>query len=318
MRRAGQVNPVWAAALFVAALVVLLRALDVLPDGPFDVLSRAWPVLLVLGGLTLILRQRVPLSGVVSLLVSGVLLVGVVVIAYANQSGEVRDDYRETIAQAVGEPVTLLAVNVDTRTTAVDIRATDDDMIQGEFTGSASSMVTVDYTEDDQGRATFTLIETQRSGFPALDAVGRGRLLLEVPDNVAVAVAFAGDDGDLLLDMSGLQLERLAVEVADGDVAVTLPAYAPQSPNAIDQPGVITAQNGQITLFVPEAVAARLELNRAGSGIEPEFDEAVYRYLQGDVLEARGYEGDNPGLVRLRYVVTAPDGLIRVETVEGP
>jgi hypothetical protein len=117
--------------------------------------------------------------------------------------------------------------------------------------------------------------------------------------------------------MSGLQLERLTVEVANGDIAITLPAYAPQSPNAIDQPGVITARNGQITLFIPETLAARLELNREGSGIAPEFEDAVYRYLQGDVLEARGYEDAENDQIKLRYVITAPDGLIRVETVEG-
>lgn len=314
MSRVGLVNPVWGAALFGAAVILLLRALDVLSDGPFDVLSRAWPVLLILFGLTLILRQRVPVSGLVSLLVSGGLLAVVVVIAYGNQSTIERDDYRETIAQEISETVTLLIVNVETRTTAVDIRATDGGTLAGEFTGSMSSEISLAYGEDDQGRATFTLVESQRVGFPALDAVGRGRLRLEVPDDVAVAVAFAGADGDLLLDMSGLQLERLSVEVADGDIAVTLPAYAPQSPNAIDQPGVITAQDGQITLFVPEAVAARLELNRAGSGIEPEFDEGVYRYLQGDVLEARGYEDADSDLIKLRYVITANDGLIRVET----
>lgn len=314
MSRAGQVNPVWGLALFGAALVLLLRALDILPDGPFDVLSRAWPVLLVLGGLTFVLRQRVPLSGLVSLVVSAVLLAVIVFAAYGNQSGVERDDYRETIAQEIADSVTLLVINVETRTTAVDIRAADDGALTGEFTGSESSEISVDYAEDDQGRATFTLTESQRPGFPALDAVGRGRLRLEIPDDVAVAVAFAGGDGDLLLDLSGLQLERLAVEVIDGDIAVTLPAYAPQSPNAIDQPGVVTAQDGQITLFVPETVAARLELNRAGSGIEPEFDDAVYRYLQGDVLEARGYEDEANDLIKLRYVITAPDGVIRVET----
>ncbi len=318
MSRARLVNPVWALALFVAALILLLRALDVLPDGVFDVLSRAWPALLVLGGLMFLLRSRVPLSGLLSLVISAGLVAVVAFVAYGDQASQVREDYRQEVVQTVGGDVTLLVINVESQATEVDIRAATDEseaQISGQFTGSKSSELSVDYVEDDQGRGTLTLTETQRPGFPALDAVGRGRLRLVVPATVPVAVAFAGEDGDVLLDMSGLQLERLSVEVANGDVALTLPAYAPQSPNAIDQPGIIEARNGQITLFVPEAVAARLELNRQGSGIEPEFDDAVYRYLQGDVLEARGFEDEANDAVKLRYILTAPSGVIRVETV---
>lgn len=314
MSRVRGTNPVWGLALLATALVLLLRGLGVLPEGLFDLLQRSWPVLLVLFGLTLLLRARLPYGSVVALVVSAGLIAVMAAIAYANQSGELRDDYEAIIDQPISDSVTLLVVNIETRATEVEIRGGEAGApaLTGVFTGSASSAIEVSYAEDDLGRGEFTLRETEATDFPALEAVGRGRLRLDLPPQVPVALVFAGASGDVLLDMSSLQLERLNVDAESGNVAVTIPAYAPQSPNAIDQPGEIRAGNGTVTLFIPEDVTARLELNRQGSGLEPEFDEAIYRYLQGDVLEARGFETED-GTIKLRYRVTAPRGVIRVE-----
>ena len=47
-------------------------------------------------------------------------------------------------------------------------------------------------------------------------------------------------------------------------------------------------------------------MNRAGSGIDPQFDAGIYNYLVGDVLEAKGID-DEVVLEDLRpEMLTAP------------
>lgn len=310
MRR--HVNILWSIVLFGAALVVLLHALGVVPEGVYDLFVRSLPALLVFAGLSLILPTRIPLGGFVALIITGLLIAGLTVTAFSNQGDQLQDDQQEIIAQEIGEEITLVQINIETLNTDIELRATEGDSITGNFTGSTESLLTVDYREELDGRATFTFREALRNEFPVLDAIGRGVLELGIPSDRPVAIAFEGGDGSALFDMSNIALERLALQLDSGNLGVTLPEYMPQSPNAPDQPGIIIADDGDVTIFVPEDVAARFELNRRGSGIEPRFDDDVYLYLVGDVLESRDFEDAD---LQLRYEVTAPDGQIILETV---
>jgi hypothetical protein len=67
-----------------------------------------------------------------------------------------------------------------------------------------------------------------------------------------------------------------------------------------------------VTLFIPPTVAARLELDHGGSGIEPIFDSTVYEEIGGVLLENRNFA--NADIV-IRYRVVIPNGQIRVETL---
>ena len=59
--------------------------------------------------------------------------------------------------------------------------------------------------------------------------MGRATFHLEIPAGVAVDMDFKGGDGLVTLNMSGLSLERLNVDVAKGDAFITVPAYQPLS-----------------------------------------------------------------------------------------
>ncbi|MDX1993244.1 MAG: hypothetical protein SF029_12700 [bacterium] len=306
-------NLLWGLLLLAAALVILLGALNVIPDGLYDLFRRAWPALLVIVGLGALLRSRIPFANLFALLISGLLVVGMALVAYSSRATEERTDQQVPIAQQVSETTTLLEVNILTLATDVEIESTERASgITGEFLGSTESVIQVNYIEGEDNRATFIVQETRPSQFPRLDAVGRGRLRLQVPAGVAVALSFSSQDGDATLNLSNLSLERLSMVTRQGNVIVTLPVYRPLSPNAAEQPNEITADDGTVTIFVPEAVSALIDLERGASGLEPQFDENVYRYLQGDILEARDYEEAS---IRANYLIRAPRGLIRV--VEG-
>ena len=313
MQSSRHVSVVWGVVFVGCAAMVLLNALGSVPEGMFDLFLRALPAVLIFAGLSIVLPARVPLGGVVALVITGVLIAGVTITAYSNRAGKTQDSQQQAINQVIGETVSLLQINIETRDTDVELRASDStNIISGSFVGSTESELTINYIEDADGRGTFTFSEAPMRDFPLLEALGRGTLEILVPTGIPVSLAFDGDAGNVLFDMSNLALERLNLTLAEGGVGVTLPEYEPQSPNATDQPGTLTANNGDITIFVPESVAVRFELNRQGSGIDPQFDDRTYLYLVGDVLESRTYETAG---VALRYIVTAPDGQISIQNL---
>lgn len=305
-------NPMWGLVLLALAAFLLAHALGYVPTGVFDLVLRAWPVLLVLAGLSFLLRNRLPLGSGIALIVSGAIVVGLATAAYSGRASQQRTDYRQTINQPLGADATLLRLRVEALTTGVEFLAslTPSDAVTGDFAGSAESRVEVNYEQSADSSVTVTLREVQPGGFPTLESVGRGTLRVELPLNVPIDLEFTGSDGDVVLNLDGLELERLNVFVSRGDIVVTLPEYQPLLSDASGSHGNLTTRDGDLAIFVPPQVAARLELNREGSGIEPTYDANIYNYLVGDVLEARAIDSAS---VVVGYSLTVPRGRIRVE-----
>jgi hypothetical protein len=186
--------------------------------------------------------------------------------------------------------------------------------VKGQFTGNAASQIAIAYEEADDRSATLTLTQTRPDGVPRLDQVGRGVLDLELPPDVPLDVEFLGSDGDATFNLNDVALERLTVDLPVGDLVVTLPNYQPIQVPSGEQNGALTAGSGNLALFVPQSVAARLELNRGNSGIEPQFDPDQFNFLVGDVLESRTID---LAPFALNYTVTVPRGQIRVESLQN-
>lgn len=316
MRLQRRTNPVWGFILLAIAALLAARALGVIPSGMFDLILRGWPALLVLAGLATLLRDRLPFSGLIALLLAVLLAVGLGVFALNSRASQQREDNRQPILQALPDDISLLRVRVRALATDVELlRALGSTpQVSGEFAGSVDNQFDVDFEVLPDSSVTLSLTEVRDGGFPFLDTVGRGALQLELPPGVPMDVEFISEDGDIILNLSGTQLERLNVDAINGDVIVTLPEYQPQFSQADASLGTMTAQNGSLTLRVPQVVAGRFELNRGGSGIQPQFDDTIYNYLQGDVLEARLIESAD---IVLRYTLTAPRGLIRLDAPEA-
>jgi hypothetical protein len=322
MKTNRQTNLLWGLVLAAVSLILVLHALEAIPENVYDIMARGWPILLVLAGLSIFLRDRVPFGSALALIVSLVLVGGVTALAFSSRAKEERTDYQAEIALPDGKPIvvsegiSLLEVSVETLAADGEVlRALETDRhIAGLFVGSTESRIQTEYTEDaPNARALLRVIEDQPNEFPSLEAIGRGKIRLELPPGLPLDVAFVVDNGQMIFNMSELALERLNITVKHGDALVTLPAYAPLAPNALDQPGQLIVRDGDITVFVPAEVAVRFELNRGSSGIQPQFDAAVYNYLVGDVLEDKNYENAS---IKLRYIISAPHGRIRIERAE--
>jgi phage shock protein PspC (stress-responsive transcriptional regulator) len=297
--------------------VFLLGALNILQGGLYDIALRSLPVVLVFLGLSILLRNRVPLSSAIALLVSGVLVIGVVTFAYSSRIDTLLDDNQITIDETVAPNITTLQVNVNTRDTDVRIEVSSTARtITGEFRGSNNSEVSVSYDDTSSPLATFTLHEDSANEFPLLENIGRSQLELQIPSDVAVAVAFEGDRGTMTFDLASVNLERLSLSVTEGDVVVTMPQYNPMSPSVRENPGTWSLFNGDLRVIVPDTVGTRFLLNRT-SNAEPRpaqtYDDLIYRVeLAGEdyVLVSRQYDALN---VRVDYRINVYNGTLSIE-----
>lgn len=296
------------------AVYALVSALGVVPFGVQDLIGRAWPALLVLAGLAILLRGRVPVSGLVAVAVTALVTGGIGLAAFQGRAGQPSDAQRIPIEQAIAPDLALLRVRLNLLASDVQVLSgLTPESVKGQFRGSLASQITFSYEEAADRSATLLLTESRSEGLPALDQLGRGVLELELPPDIPLDIEFVGADGDATLNLNDVALERLNVRVSGGDLILTLPTHQPVLVPAGESNGTLTASTGSITLFVPQSVAARLELNRGGSGIEPQFDAAQYNYLVGDVLESRTID---TAPFALSYVLNVPRGLIRVESLQ--
>ncbi len=312
MRVPRRTNLLFGLIVLAAAIVFLLGTLDVIPSGIADLINRSWPVVLVLFGLGIFFRDRVRLGSLIALVIGGLLVGGMAATAFSSRATGQRTDYTAPISQSVADGINLVRVSVQTLATDVEIvRSLDTRIVTGEFVGSSESLLQTTYVEGDDNTANLTITETQPNQFPLLDRMGRGRFRLELPANVAVDVDFKGADGTLSLNMSGLALERLNMDLTKGNALVTIPDYQPLGARGDASLGTFVVREGDITVFVPPTVATRFELNRGGSGLEPRFNTLDFNYLVGDILEARNFDSAE---IKLRYAITAPRGQIAIET----
>lgn len=309
MRR--QTNLLWGLVVLALAVFVLARSLGVIPEGMVDLIMRAAPVLLLLAGLSLLLRNRVRFGSLIALVLSLVVVAGVVSSAYSTRATQQSTDNTQPISQALGTNLTLLRLRIQTLATDVDLLGTLTSEVRGEFVGSSDNRIDINYSELPDNSATLTLTEVRESGdFPMLETMGRGSLHLELPPNVPIDVEYVGQQGSVVLNMGGTALERLNVTAVSGDAVITLPNYSPLLSQPGESLGTITVSSGNLAIFIPTVVGARLELDRGSSGIQPQYDPNQYNYLVGDILEARNI---NTASVTSNYTLRVPRGLIRVE-----
>ncbi|GIK29511.1 MAG: hypothetical protein DWB44_03750 [Chloroflexi bacterium] len=297
--------------------VLIGQALGVLPAGLNDLLLRALPAVLIALGLGAVLRGRVPFASIIALALTAFIVVNVALVAFSGRAAQQRTDQTVVVSEAVGPNVTLVSLEIALLSSDLDLvaDASGQRTVSGQFVGSTESAVDVTYADDGTGRAVLRITESQPNPFPDLEDVGRGKLALTLPTGVALDVAVHVQQGAATLNLDLLDLERLNLDVVRGDAIVNLPDYQPRSPSVTADPtapmGTLTAADGGITVAVPSGVGARFELNRAGSGIDPQYDATLYNYLVGDVLESRNFDR---AATQLRYVVSAR-GAIRITEI---
>lgn len=271
-------NLLWPLLVVALGAIWLLIALDAVPEAVGDLLARAWPALLVLLGLELLVgRRRIALAGralPMSLLaLLGVLIaLGVIVaLAYREQGSSLRTDNVQSFDQTLDPDLNRVEVTAALQRTTVTARPSEQGgrALSATYQGSRGHTVVMEWGAQ-AGTGALAIGETAGEAIPRLEDYGRATLELALPEKTVISLLrLDSKAGDGALDLQRLQIERLEVALKDGSLTVTLPAGEVLS-------GRLRVEGGDLELRVPPAVALTVTLAE-GSG-EPAYDYDDLRY----------------------------------------
>lgn len=310
-------NNVILGLVFVAmSLFFLIGSLGVLQPGLYDMVLRSMPALLIFFGLSVILRERVALGGLVALAVSIILPLVLASLAFSGQVNQVLTDNTVDIQQAISADMTTLTLDLTALTSNVEIRTgAEAGMIRAQFIGSSEHNFVLNYTEVEDGNAIAVLQETQTSDFPILTAIGRGTIDLQLPPDFPTLLKVAVNDGNVVLNLRDSDLESIeTLTVNRGSAIISLPSHQPTSPSALDS-GVLTLLNGNLTLRIPDNVGASFILSKVSNN-RPVYDDLIY------LLEDRPQEWNlSPRnsaslTIQVSYITNVPQGTVEVQVLE--
>lgn len=309
-------HPILGAVAVVVCGYFLLNALGTFPFGVLDTISRGLPAILIFFGLSVILREWLPIGSLIALVVSLVLPIGIATVAFSGRVGQVLEDNVVVVEQDIESDATQLTLDLSALNADVELRTgTTDNTVIATFRGSAEHNLDSEFAVDEQNFAILVLQESLDSSFPSLTAVGRGTIDVQLPPDLPVFIKLRVADGSATLNFRDLDLESIeTLDVENGNVLMTLPAYQPLSPSALDS-GVLNVLSGNLTILVPDNLGTELFLNKATNS-RPEFDDLSF------LLEDRGNEWrlsqrdfDNLS-VKASYIVSVPAGTVSVETLD--
>ena len=309
-------NPILGIVFVLLSGFLVISAFGAIPSGVADTISRALPAALIFFGLSLILRERIPLGSLIALAVSLVIPFAIATVAFSGRVGQVLEDNTIQVNQTIEADTSQLILDLSALNADVEIRTgTEQAIVLAEFVGSTEHTLKAAFGMDDLGIATLVLEEVQDSSFPSLTAIGRGTIDVQLPPDLPVFLKLNVQDGDITLNLRDLDLESIeSLSVDSGNVLITLPAYQALSPSAQDS-GVLNVLGGNLTLLVPENLGAEFFLNQT-TNRRPEFDDLLY------LLEDRGSEWrllprefDNL-LIKTSYIISAPSGTVTVDVSE--
>lgn len=296
-------------------IVLLLGAYSILPLGLFDLIGRALPGVLIFLGLALLLRGRVPYASPIALTATLVVIGALSATAISTRTNRPLNTPPVSVTQDVAPTITTLQLNVEALTSEIrfSTAAPGSRTISITFVGSTENTLTEEYVDGGSGLATYTVRETRPNPYPRLENLGRGTMTVDIPPDVGVSLAFAGQDGDATFDLAGTSLERLSLTVQHGDVLLTLPAYQPRSPGVLETPGDLSVLDGNLRIVIPSAVGGRFEIPENST---PTYNEAQYRVEVARpswLLLARNYD---TATMKANYRLTVPRGTTQLD-VQG-
>lgn len=307
-------NPVLGLVMLAMSSLPLMNALGV-SFGVTDTLYRALPTVLIFLGLSLILRERLPLGGLVALAVSIALPFVIATVAISSRVGQVLDDNVVVVEQPIDDSATQLILDLSALTSDVEIRTgTEKGVVIAAFKGSLEHNLQSDFAIDDTNFAILALNEIQESIVPSFTAIGRGTIDVQLPPDFPVFIKLNVADGDVTLNLRDLDLLSIeSLNVNNGNALITLPAY-----NALlsaQNSGDLNVIGGSLTLLIPENLGAELFFSKA-TNQRPEFDDLLYLLEDKDIrwrLASRNYDSLP---IKTSYIVSVPSGTVTIEVLE--
>jgi len=269
--------PVWGIFLLFIGIVLLLQTFGVIPWRLWGTLWHFWPVLIIAIGLGILLRRYHfwLVSTVIFILFLACL--GIAIWQYEPQPSPVHGE--EVYSASLG----------DLDKAEIDIVFNAGSLSMDSLPADRDKVLEAVSAGDSDGRdITTNFYQTDSTGYFELSTERADRrfwkeIIWEVsctPD-IPLTIAINSTVGNLDLDLSGLEVTGLRMDLDAGNCTITVPSSAGTTH------AYIKADVANLEITIPAQVAARVkaEMNLAGF----EIDESRFP-RQGDYYLSQGYE----------------------------
>jgi hypothetical protein len=316
----------WPIVLIGAGVIWLLYSLDIVTASNLSVLGLVWPVFVIGIGVDLIVGHRSPLAGAIV----GIVTVGIVVVLMAVGpslgwvgSTELKTETFSTpVGEATQAQVELRLSGYGASLHALPATTGPDRPL---LYATATYRGTVDFSTEGTTDKVVTL--KSGSGWQWWQRIGSDTQTpwdIGLDPSLPMTVTVEASSGSSTLDVSGLQLRKLAVQASSGDSQVVLPAA---DPSGAYRPDIqLQSSSGRMDVQAPDGAAFGMSVKmssgdtRVSLGNDSSADIS-FRGSSGQfVLTVRSGQALR---VEVKSIssgsVSLPDGLTRVsgEDQEG-
>lgn len=274
-RRVRLVGPV---ILISLGVVLLLNNLGIVTWSVWEVVFRLWPVLLIVAGLDLFIGRRSALGSLLTLVLTLAVLAGAFWLLGAG-IGTAQVVGGEEIRQALnGATQAEVVIDPGVGSLRVEALPTSANLVEGVVRLAGRERVSPNFSVEN-GKATFVLRSQGTAFAPYIGGGDRPAWELGLNPDVPMRLEVSLGAGESELDLTGLAIRDLKVDVGVGHSRVILPDEGRFQ-------ATVGGAIGQTTLIIPEGMAARIRVDTglAGSQMPGSYQR------QGDVYISPGYE----------------------------
>ncbi len=291
----------WVWGIFSLGLgtVFLLANFGYLPWNAFNMLLRLWPLLLIAIGLDLVFKGRSPAATLVGVVLALAIIGGITWFAVTNTAAA--DANVEQIVQPLNE-AREGDIRISNPVGRLEIRggSRPEVLLEGSAALARQQTLEPHYRLDD-GKARYTLSSSGIMFFPWSGGFSRPTWDFKLSDAVPLNLDLNTGAGDQLVDLRGLDLQRLNTSVAVGQLELTLSADDEFS-------GQISNPVGSIVIYVPRGALVEFRTDTAISVRDVPEGFTV----NGNLVYSPGANAAN---ARVRLTVEKPIGRLSIRAL---
>ena len=256
--------PLFGVFLLFLGIVFLLQTLNVLPWGLWGTLWRFWPVLIIVAGLSILLRRYNPWLVSTLILVILFACLGSAICQYelSPQLGETTTSYSEPLGNLERAKIEI-NFNAGSLTMG-SLPPGSTNFVEAASERRNGDMKVVFQNQDGEGSLTLNRERTDRRFWDEAES----RWKVNFSRNIPLAIDIKSAVGNLDLDLSELTVTELQLDIDAGNCIVNMPS-------STDTTRVyIKADVANVEVTIPQGVAAKLKIDTDLSAFE--IDESRF------------------------------------------
>jgi hypothetical protein len=274
-RRRSLLGPLILIAL---GVVFLLNNMGILSWNVWEVIFRLWPILVIAIGLDLLLGRRSAWGAVLAFLITLAILLGALWLFESDIGRNVAGSAVDIRQDLQGASEAVIVLDPAVGSVQVDALGDSANLLEGVVRPANEEEVATRFSLEGD-TATFVVERAEPSFGPFLGDINRPRWEIGLARGIPLELQVDHGVGQLALDLDGLTLRALRVNLGLGQTTVTLP-------NRGRFEAVVKGAIGQMTIVVPDGLAVRIMAN---TGVATRSVPDGYR-REGDVYTSPGYD----------------------------